>query len=143
MMDFRNPKHNALGGIDMEINHSVHGWLHFTANPNDTEPLGPELFQAALATAAAADPAPEPEVIMPALTPRQLWLAALQAGVTKADVLAAVELVEDPEEREYMRIELTEANTFSRHHPAVEKLALIMDMPASQIDTLWVWASTL
>lgn len=142
-MSFRNPKHNHFGGIDMEIEHPEFGWIPFTAHPDDTEAHGRELYEEALASAAPADTVPEPEVVMPTLTPRQLWLAALQAGVTKAAVLAAVELVEDPEEREYMRIELNEATSYSRHHPAVEKLALIMNMPESQIDTLWVWASTL
>ncbi len=84
-----------------------------------------------------------PAPVLPPLTPRQLWIAALQAGVTKASVLEAIEAVEDPEEREYMRIEINEANAYSRHHPAVEKLAQMMAMPNSQIDALWVWAATL
>lgn len=142
-MSFRNPKHNHFGGIDMEVDHPQFGWIPFTAHPDDTEARGRDLYEAALPSAAPADPVPEPEVIMPALTPRQLWLAALTAGVTKDSVLQHVDQIEDPEEREWLRIELLEANSFMRTHPAIDMLAVMIGMPTSQLDTLWLWASNL
>ena len=50
-MNFRNAKFNAFGTIDCDIEHPVHGWIPFTADPNDVEPLGAEVFNAAKASA--------------------------------------------------------------------------------------------
>jgi hypothetical protein len=35
-MNYRNPKYNAVGTIDCEVEHPVHGWVPFTANPDDS-----------------------------------------------------------------------------------------------------------
>lgn len=59
-MEFRNPKHNVFGGIDMEVNHPDFGWIPFTADPNDALPIGPELYALASPTAAPADAAIPP-----------------------------------------------------------------------------------
>ena len=45
-MDFRDAKYNHAGTIDCEINHPVYGWIPFTADPNDVEPYGREIFEA-------------------------------------------------------------------------------------------------
>ena len=45
----RNIIYNGAGTIDMEIDHSVYGWIPFTANPNDSEELGCALYAAAIA----------------------------------------------------------------------------------------------
>lgn len=47
MMEFRNAAYNAFGGIDCEINHPLFGWIPFTANLSDPEPLGAAVFTAA------------------------------------------------------------------------------------------------
>lgn len=60
MMEFRNPKRNAFDGIDMEINHPVHGWIPFTASPNSEEQQQAALYAAALPGALPADPVPGP-----------------------------------------------------------------------------------
>ena len=52
-MKFRNAKYNAFGTIDCEIEHPKYGWIPFTADPNDVEPIGADVFNAAKATAAA------------------------------------------------------------------------------------------
>jgi hypothetical protein len=59
-MDYRNPTYNAFGTIDCEINHPVYGWIPFTADPADIEPIGAEVFNAAKDSAApyVAPPAP-------------------------------------------------------------------------------------
>jgi len=46
--NWRNPRYNAHGTIDIEIEHPTLGWIHFTADPNDSEPLGQELYHAAI-----------------------------------------------------------------------------------------------
>lgn len=45
--DARNPKRNALGTIDVEVNHQVYGWIPFTASPHDVEAHGRDLFERA------------------------------------------------------------------------------------------------
>ena len=52
-MNYRNAKYNASGTVDCEIDHPVYGWIPFTADPNDVEPIGADVFNAAKATAAA------------------------------------------------------------------------------------------
>lgn len=52
-MNYRNAKYNVFGTIDCEIEHPVHGWIPFTADPNDVEPLGAEVFDAAKGSASA------------------------------------------------------------------------------------------
>lgn len=81
-------------------------------------------------------------VVFPDLTPRQLWLAALQIGVTKAQVLELVAGLEDPLEAASLTIELTEATTFRRDHPAVASIAALLAIPAEQLDDLWIWAAS-
>lgn len=58
-MEFRDPVFTANGYIDMEINHPDYGWIPFTASPDDTEPHGQVLFDAAQDVAAEYVP-PEP-----------------------------------------------------------------------------------
>ena len=52
-MNYRSAQYNAFGTIDCEIDHPVYGWIPFTADPNDVEPIGAEVFNAAKTTAAA------------------------------------------------------------------------------------------
>lgn len=48
-MEARNPKKTDTGAIDLEIYHPVHGWIPFTASPDDVEPHGRELYERAQA----------------------------------------------------------------------------------------------
>ena len=50
-MNFRNAQYNQFGTIDCEIDHPAYGWIPFTADPNDVEPLGKEVFDAAKGSA--------------------------------------------------------------------------------------------
>lgn len=59
MMEVRNPRHNINGTIDCEINHPVFGWIPFTANQDDPEPLGREIH-AAITRGDAGEIAPAP-----------------------------------------------------------------------------------
>jgi hypothetical protein len=66
--EWRNPKFNALGTIDMDINHPIHGWIPFTANPYDVERLGVSLYNAALELGGVGDlAAPPPEALQAAI----------------------------------------------------------------------------
>ena len=70
-MTIRNPKHAPGGRIDVEYDHPKFGWIPFTASPDDVEPLGRELYAAAVA---AGGIAPEP-----AKTAGQIAVEAAQA----------------------------------------------------------------
>ena len=45
----RNIIYNAHDTVDMEIDHPTYGWIPFTADPNDSEQLGEDLYAAAIA----------------------------------------------------------------------------------------------
>lgn len=60
-MQIRNPRQNAVGTIDCEIEHPVHGWLPFTASPNDVEAHGREIY----ARLVAAEAGPVGEYLPP------------------------------------------------------------------------------
>ena len=58
-MEFRNPQYNDLGGIDCEIEHPVHGWIPFTADPNDVDERGRIVHAGILASGVEIAPSPE------------------------------------------------------------------------------------
>jgi hypothetical protein len=57
-MDIRNPVFTADNRIDCEIEHPVYGWIPFTADPNDVEAHGQEIYASALAMGPADYVAP-------------------------------------------------------------------------------------
>lgn len=58
-MRIRNPKYNASGSIDCEVEHPEFGWIDFTASENDVEPFGRKVYADALALG-PADYVPPP-----------------------------------------------------------------------------------
>jgi len=78
---------------------------------------------------------------MPTLTPRQFWLAASRINITKTDVLALVDAMEDKQAAADMRIEITETVSFQRTNPAIDQLATLLGITAEQLDSLWIWAT--
>lgn len=53
-MNIRNPVFTEDNRIDCEINHPVYGWIPFTADSNDVEQHGKEIYAAALSMGPAA-----------------------------------------------------------------------------------------
>lgn len=91
-----------------------------------------------------AAPTPTPEQIraaMPALSPRQFWLAASRINITKADVLAQVDAMTDKQAASDLRIEITETVSFQRSNPAIDQLATLLGIPPEELDSLWTWAA--
>ncbi|MHC5307495.1 hypothetical protein [Bartonella sp. LJL80] len=92
---------------------------------------------------------PEPEPVVPALTARQFWQAALVIGVTEEGLASEVSSPESPlyvaddEERESVLIDIKKTTLFSRDHYLVEKMAKAKDIPTEQLDCLWQWASNI
>lgn len=61
----RNAKVNSLGTIDCELDHPIHGWIPFTASPDDTDEGGRVIHQLLLdgqfgAIASYVEPDPVP-----------------------------------------------------------------------------------
>ncbi len=92
---------------------------------------------------APAPTAEERRAALPNISARQLWLMALDIGITKDSILASLETMEDKTEAERLRIELTEPplNGYERLSPAVETLREMQGIPVEQFDDLWAWAS--
>lgn len=53
MAQFKNPKYTKAGTINVELLHPTHGWIPFTANPNDTEAFGRKVHADILASGVA------------------------------------------------------------------------------------------
>lgn len=64
-MNIRNPIFTANGAIDCDVQHPQYGWIPFTADPNDLEEHGREIYAAAL----KMNPGPYVPVIQ---TPEQI-----------------------------------------------------------------------
>ena len=80
----------------------------------------------------------------PTVTSRQLWLAAYRTmALKKDDVIAMTATMEDEEAAEELRIEIYEARTYERDHPAMDDLAALVGLPVEQFNALWRWAATL
>lgn len=93
-----------------------------------------------------AAPVLSPEQVraaMPALTSRQFWLAANAIGISESIVLAQVETIEAPAERDALRIEVAKTSDFSRVHPAVDDLSGLLGITPEQLDDLWIWGAQL
>ena len=80
-MNWRNPLRLADGRIDCEVEQPGHGWLPYTADPDDVEQPSRELHQAILDAEAAGEvtiaDAPPPDPGPPELSPRRFeWLLA-------------------------------------------------------------------
>lgn len=74
----RNPAFTADGRIDCEIEHPVYGWIPFTADPDDVEAYGAEIYAAALAMGPTEYVAPPPA---PAPVPASMTFAQLLIGL--------------------------------------------------------------
>lgn len=81
-MEWRNARFNALGTIDMEIEHDVYGWLPFTATPDDPEQRGRDLYAAALESGNVAVYLPAP------VSPEQIKAEIGQAVQDRLDQFA-------------------------------------------------------
>lgn len=96
-MTLRNPRVNALGSIDGEIEHPRLGWVPFTAAAEDPEPMGRALHAAAIAgefgpVADYVPPPPAPPPVPNAISRRQLLIALAAAGFISAEeALAAAQ----------------------------------------------------
>jgi hypothetical protein len=147
-MEYRNATLTASGAINCEINHPVYGWIPFTASPDDVEPIGAEVFNAAKDSAAPHQPTPETNP----LTPEQL-LAIERAGMICSrlqgrltlgpETCAALDaLAADPATPWAMRETITGAIEWSRTSQAMDELGYALGYAADEMDALFRIAMT-
>ncbi len=80
---------------------------------------------------------------MPSLTSRQFWMAAANIDIDKDVIIAAIKAeVPDGVDRKMMIAEL-ESGSFERLNPTIIDVINLMDIPAYQVDSLWLWAAAL
>ena len=135
-MDIRNAQFNAAGTIDCEIDHPRHGWIPFTADLNDVEPLGAQVFEAVKDSAAQyiPDPDPTPEEILTqeraamTCTPAQMRIA-----LHRMELLAQVQSIADADAGASIVWEY--ATQIVRTSPLIE--ALGTDFTPEQIDDIF------
>jgi len=81
-----------------------------------------------------------PETKLVPLYPLQMRLVLLGAGFTPAQVVAAIETIPDPMQREIALTSWEYASQFERHHPLIEMVGAVMGFTTEQIDALWLQA---
>ena len=138
-MEFKNAKYNQHNAIDCEINHPVYGWIPFTADPNDVEPLGAEVYQAAIdAGNVAAYVEPEHVVVIPQTVSRFQARAALHNAGMLVDV---EELIASPATDPITVIAWQDAQEFRRTSPTIAGMAAALGWTDQQLDDLFIAAA--
>ena len=136
MTEFRNAIYNALGGIDLEVNHPQHGWIPFTATTDDPEQFGRDLF----AEASAGDVAPyvpAPAPIPDRVTARQFKLQLLAAGLLD-QVEAWI-----ASQSQAVQIAYSNSGTFVRDEPMMQAGFAALGFTPEQIDAFFAAAAAL
>jgi hypothetical protein len=83
-MNARNPQYNAVGTIDLEIDHPSYGWIPFTASPGDAN--GADIYaQAVAGEYGSIAPYVAPEPVPP--SPAQIEAMRKAAYQDEADPL--------------------------------------------------------
>ena len=132
-MEFRNAVKTADGRVDCEINHPVYGWIPFTADQNDTEPLGRAVFNAAnpVADEAAADTAQANDPVPPSVSRFQALAALMDAGLL-ADVGMAL-----ADAGPLAQLAWAEASEFRRNSPMILTMADGLGLTDDDVDALF------
>lgn len=81
--------------------------------------------------------------ILPPLTRRRLRLGLLSIGIRSPDIEAVIAAIPDAEAREWAMVEWQDASEYERDHPLIADAMAALDLPAEQVDTLWLWAAGL
>lgn len=137
-MEYRNAAYNRHGTIDCEINHQVHGWIPFTADPNDPEELGRTIHAAALTGEVAAYVEPEPVVVVPdRVTARQFKMQLEIDGL-----LASVDAWVASQEK-LVQIAYANSGTFLRTEPMLQAGFAALGFTQQQGDEFFTNAAAL
>lgn len=143
-MDARNPRFNADGSIDVEVDHPTLGWIPFTARADDVEAYGREIYERALTMLPAPyeAPPPTPPAVPQVVTRRQARQALLLAGRLQ-DVQPAIDAIADPLQRGMVQIEWDDSLEFHRTRPTLLALAQSIGMTDADLDAMFIQAGQL
>jgi hypothetical protein len=97
--------------------------------------------QAFLAACQAAGVTPQLRAASVSARQVRLWLVG--AGIPLATVAAVIDAIEDPAQREMIRVEWEYAPYIERTHPMLGPLGAALGLTAEQIDAAFVQAATL
>lgn len=84
---------------------------------------------------------PADEEGFPVLTPVQLMLGLVASGVTKDNVNAAIDNIEDATQRETARAYWERSTSYSRSHPLIDTFAGLLSLSSDQVDQMWQQAA--
>lgn len=87
-MDIRNPIFTSDGRIDCEIDHPIYGWIPFTADENDVEEHGRDVYAAAILMGPAefVSSAPTPIFVPQSISFTQLIIGLVtEQWITEAE----------------------------------------------------------
>lgn len=146
VMEWRNPVYNQVGTINCEANDPVHGWLEFTASPDDTEEAGRLVYADIIASGVAVGPYVPPPIEeqrhwMMSLSKLQMRMGLLEHGVDSAKLDETINAL-PAEEREKASITFNYADWFTRLDPSVIVVLSALGMSDTQIDEFWNKALT-
>jgi len=87
--------------------------------------------------------------VLPDLTARQFWQAALVLGITEDNLANALTnedsplYIEDETNQAETLIDIRKATSFRRNHPLIDEIATAHAIPPEQMNSLWRWAATI
>ena len=140
-MQIRNPKQTSSLAIDCEIEHPVHGWIPFTASPDDPEKHGRDIYAAIIDAGDIAPyiapPEPTPEELLSA--ERSTMIVSkfqAKAALMQADLLDATQAaIADADA--LTKLAWADAQEFRRNSPMIATLAAALDLTDEQVDDLF------
>lgn len=127
----RNPVFTVDGRIDCEFNHPVYGWIPFTADPNDVEPHGREIFAQASGMNPAAYVEPAPPV------PQEVSRFQARAALMQAGLLETADLAVAASGDPFLQLAWKEAVAFPRSSPGIAALAPALGLTDADLDDLF------
>jgi hypothetical protein len=141
-MQVRNPIYTSDGRIDMEIEHPVHGWIPFTADPNDPEGHGRELFAKTKAgnygtiAAYVPPPVPPPPTLEEKRASAALSREAFMLALVEHDLYDQVEAFVAAQPKR-VQVRFAHAPRFLRTDPELVTLGVMAGFTDEQMDAIF------
>jgi hypothetical protein len=145
---YRNARYDPDGRITCEVKHPTFGWIPFTADPNDSEPRGREIFARIVSEGGAADYSPPPpksdeEILAEwrartSVTPLQGKLALGETQWVRVE-----EILADPETPWTMKETIRAASVWKRNSEDIQALAWLLGFTETEVDALFEKALTI
>ncbi|TKT46179.1 hypothetical protein [Rhizobium sp. LC145] len=111
--------------------------------PDDMENADRQKIAAWEAAGNVIPPYVSPPQVLGPLTARQLRLGLVMNGYAIEQVEAAIDAIENPQDRAVAKIEWEYASTFNRTHPLIAQVGTVLGLTSETIDAMWEAALTL